>query len=533
MLDQNRYYITTAIPYVNAKPHIGFALEIIQADTFARYHRLRGDDTYFLTGTDDNSLTNVLAAEQESIPPRELVERNARHFLALRDPLDLSFDQFIRTSTDARHVAGVQKLWRAVDRKGDIYKQSYQGLYCVRCEQYYTESELVNGLCPVHRIPPEIVREENYFFRLSRYMGQLHSLITSDQLRIIPNARKNEVLSFISQGLEDFSISRSQSRARGWGIPVPGDVSQVVYVWFDALANYITALGYDSNGSLFQQYWLHNLHRVHAIGKGITRFHAVYWPAMLLSADLPLPGTIFVHGYINVDGVKMSKSLGNVIDPVALVDAYGTDAARYYFLRAVSPTGDANFTWTQFDARYHADLANDLGNLLNRTISMLTRYRGGRIPAPSATTDVERSVQQTAARSYEQVLRSMEGYDPQTALDAIWELITRVNRYLEERAPWTLAKQARADNVGADERLNTALYTAAEALRVVASLLEPFLPTTASRMLGQLGAQAENIWPDCAKWGGLRPGSPTGQAEPIFPRVERAEVAAGAAIVVP
>lgn len=525
MTAQDRYFITTAIPYVNSTPHIGFALEIVQTDSFARYHRLRGDDTWFLTGTDENALKNVQAAEKEGISTRELVDRNSRRFQDLRGYLDLSFDQFIRTAADPLHAEGAEKLWRAVEDAGDIYKKYYSGLYCVGCEQYYNESELINGLCPEHGTRPDLIEEENYFFRLSRYGEQLYDLISSDRYRVIPETRKNEVLSFISRGLQDFSVSRSQQRAKGWGIPVPGDPSQVIYVWFDALTNYITALDYAHHGSLYQRYWVENPHRVHTIGKGVIRFHAIYWPAMLLSAKVPLPQTLFVHGYINIGGTKMSKSLGNVVDPVAIVDEYGTDAVRYYLLRGVSPTGDSSFTVEQFESRYNADLANDLGNLLNRTVSMIGRYREGAIPAPGGQTPLEHSVQEVAARAPEAVTRAMDEYDPQSALNAVWELVSRTNKYVEESAPWTLAKQARGGDAEADNRLSTSLYTLCEALRVIAALLEPFIPSTAGRIRAQIGlpVEEEGDWRSRLAWGKIPPGTPVVQGAPLFPRLETAD----------
>ncbi|GAC1320508.1 MAG: methionine--tRNA ligase [Chloroflexota bacterium] len=518
----DRFYITTAIPYVNSKPHIGFALEIVQTDAFARYHRLRGDDTYFLTGTDDNSLTNVLAAEQEGIPTQELVNRNAQLFDALRLHLDLSFDQFIRTSVDERHAAGAQKLWQAVADAGDIYKQHYSGLYCVRCEQYYAESELIDGLCPEHQIPPELIEEENYFFRLSRYGDRLYNLISSDRYRVIPDSRKNEVLSFIARGLQDFSISRSQARARGWGIPVPDDPEQVMYVWFDALTNYITALDYAADGEVYRRYWAENSHRVHVIGKGIIRFHAIYWPAMLLSAGVPLPETLFVHGYITVGGTKMSKSLGNVVDPVELVKQYGMEAVRYYMLRAISPTGDANFTLENFEARYNADLANDLGNLVNRSASMIARYRDGIVPVPGDSDSLDSHVRELAHGAHETLVHAMDNFDPQSALNAVWDLVTRANKYAEESAPWALAKSARAGDAAAEARLDTSLYTLSESVRLIGAMLEPFLPETARRIRRQLGLPEDDgtEWRARLRWGGLAPGTRVERASPLFPRLE-------------
>jgi len=529
MAVQDRYYITTAIPYVNSTPHIGFALEITQTDSFARYRRLRGDDTYFLTGTDENSLTNVLAAEREGISTDKLVERNSQRFLDLREHLDLSFDQFIRTAADPLHKAGVERIWRAVQEAGDIYKKNYSGLYCVRCEQYYSSSELIDGMCPEHGIPPELIEEENYFFRLSRYADQLYDLISSDRYRVIPESRKNEVLSFISRGLDDFSVSRSRQRARDWGIPVPGDPSQVIYVWFDALTNYITALDYAHDGPKYRHYWVENPHRVHTIGKGIIRFHAIYWPAMLLSARVPLPETLFVHGYINVEGAKISKSLGNVVDPVELVKNWGTDAVRYYLLRAVSPTGDANFTHEYFQSLYESDLADKLGNLLNRTVSMIGRYRDGAIPAPDQTSDLERPLHELAAQLPAAVSDALDAYDPQTALEAIWELVTRTNKYVEESAPWTLAKQARTGDAEADGRLSTTLYTLAESLRLIATLLDPLLPSTARKIRQQLGLSAEEheAWRARLQWGRTAAGTQVSRAEPIFPKLEQVAATSG------
>ena len=518
----SRYYITTAIPYVNAKPHIGFALELVQTDVLARYHRLIGDDTRFLTGTDDNALKNVQAAEAEGISTKELVDRNAELFKALREPLAVSFDDFIRTSGEKRHIDGVQKLWRACQRSGDIYKRVYKGLYCVGCEQFYSEEELVNGLCPEHLTRPELVEEENYFFRLSKYTDRLISIIESGELRILPETRRNEVLSFIRRGLEDFSISRASSRARGWGIPVPDDPDQVMYVWFDALGNYITALDYAYDGELYRRYWLENPHRTHVIGKGILRFHAVYWPAMLLSAGEPLPTTIYVHEYLTINGQKISKSLGNVIDPISIVERFGTDALRYWFVREVSRTEDTDFTWDRLVTRYNADLANDLGNLLNRTVSMIRRYREGKVPSPSDSTDLEQDLMQIAEGIPEKIYKYLDEFDLRAAITAVWDLVTRANRYVEESAPWLLARQEKNGDGAASSRLDTVLYSLAESLRVIAVHLSPFLPLTSSKILEQLGigADSQAKWPDVAAWGRLQPGTLVGEPKPIFPRVE-------------
>jgi len=515
------YYVSTSIPYVNAAPHLGHALEYVQADTFARYRRLVGADTYFLTGTDENSLKNVLAAEREGVPVRDLVERYSRSFRQLTEALGVANDDFIRTSADARHLDGVRKFWDACRRSGDIYQRSYRGLYCVGCEQYYTPEELVDGRCPEHLTEPQLVEEENYFFRLSRYADRLASLIDSGELRIIPESRRNEARSFLAGGLADLSISRSSARAHGWGIPVPDDASQVIYVWFDALTNYITALGYADDSEQYRRYWRDNPRRVHAIGKGILRFHAIYWPAMLLSAGEPLPTDIFVHGYLTVDGQKISKSLGNAIDPIALVQRYGVDPVRYWLLRDVPPTGDVDYTDQRLEQRYTADLANGLGNLLHRSVSMLHRYRQGIVPPTGVSSAVDHDLATLAAGLAERIAVALgEEYDPQSALSAIWELVNRVNRYVQETTPWTLAQAERTGDLVARDRLDTVLSHLIESLRVIAEALRPFLPETAERIARQLGTILGADWTLALGWNHLLVGYTVPTPWPIFPRLE-------------
>ncbi|HEY8743583.1 MAG TPA: methionine--tRNA ligase [Chloroflexota bacterium] len=509
-----RYYVTTSIPYVNASPHIGFALEAVQADVLARYHRQLGDDTRFLTGTDDNSLKNVLAAEAQGVPVQQLVDQNADTFQALREPLALSFDDFMRTSIDPRHAAGAQRLWRACAAAGDVYKRQYGGLYCVGCEQFYGADELSDGRCPEHGTAPEWVEEENYFFRLQRYAAPLHQLINDGKLRIIPETRRNEVLRFIEGGLADFSISRSQRRARGWGIPVPGDPEHVMYVWWDALINYITALDYAERGERYQRYWLENQQRVHVIGKGILRFHAVYWPAMLLSAGEPPPTTIYVHEYLTVDGQKISKSRGTAIDPVGLVERFGTAALRYWLLREPSRTEDADFTLARMLARYDADLANGLGNLLQRTVSMLARYRTSVVPSAGAPLPGAVDMAEIARSLSERVATALDAFDFRAALSAIWELVGRANRFVEETAPWTLARRVTGDDTEAALQLDSVLYALAECLRLIAYHLVPFLPGTSEGICRQLGLAAVGG----PGWGGLLPGTAVPSPLPLFPR---------------
>jgi methionyl-tRNA synthetase len=480
---------------------------------------------WFLTGTDENSLKNVQAAEREGIPTQALVDRNAAQFAELRGPLNLSFDDFIRTSVEPRHLDGVRKLWEACDRNGDIYKRSYRGLYCIGCEQFYTPDELVDGLCPEHLTRPEVVEEQNYFFRLSKYADRLGALIESDELRIVPQTRKNEVLSFIRMGLEDFSISRSRTRAHNWGVPVPGDPDQVMYVWFDALGNYITALGYADEGPRYQRYWVENPQRVHVIGKGIIRFHAVYWPAMLLGAGVPLPTTIFVHGYVTVEGDKISKSLGNTIDPVALAQQYGTDAVRYYLLREIPATEDGDFSLERFIRAHNTDLADQLGNLLNRVVSMVGRYYGGAVPTPGALAEADRALVAAAEGLRERVDAALARFAPHEALAAIWELVGAANKYVGAVEPWTLAKQRKAGGeagAAAEGRLATTLYNLVEALRLIAHYCAPFIPATAEGIARQLGVRLETggDWKQVARWGGHPAGTRVQPGGVLFPKLE-------------
>lgn len=505
------YLVTTAIPYVNAKPHIGFALELILADVIARHQRLRGRDVHFSTGTDENSLKNVRAAESAGIPTAELVERNATAFEGLRTTLDLSFDQFIRTSADPRHRPGVERLWEACRERGDIERRTYRGLYCVGCEQFYTENELDDGRCREHGTPAEVIEEDNDFFLLSRYQTQLLELLESGALHVTPEHYRNEVLALVRGGLVDFSISRSSERARGWGIPVPGDDDQVVYVWFDALGNYITALDYAEDGDAYERYWEGDGDRVHVLGKGITRFHAVYWPAILLSAGLPLPTHIAVHGYLTVDGTKIGKSLGNAIDPATIVEACGVDPLRYFLCRHVRTGRDGDFTLERVWRSRDTELADLLGNLLRRTLTLISKYCGGRIPeasAPSAFADVAQEVRGRVEAAFD-ALR------PDDALDAVWTLVEIANKSIVERAPWALAKK---HDAASKALLHTCLYEYAELLRLIAFHLQPFVPGTAAAIFGQLGCDAHDAWTDGATWGALPPGTEIRPGPVLFPK---------------
>ena len=487
-----RRYLTTAIPYVNAAPHIGFALEMVQADALARFYRLSGDDVRFQAGTDENSLKNVQAADLAGVPVAELVQRNAARFFALKDALDLSFDDFIRTSADARHRCGVERLWTACAGNGDIYKRAYSGLYCIGCEQFYKPDELQEGRCPDHGAAPERIEEENWFFRLSRYEDRLRTLYAGDEIEIIPQARRNEVLAWIEGGLEDFSISRSAVRARGWGIPVPGDPDQVIYVWFDALGNYISALGYGTDEALLSRYWTAAHAREHVIGKGISRFHAVYWPAILLSAGLPAPTRILVHGYVTVEGRKIGKSAGNAIDPVPLAEELGADALRYYLLRHIHSTSDGDFSRERFRQAYDSELAGQLGNLAHRVLSVIENSCGGVIPAPPNGHLEDDRLLRGAAGLPGIVAGHLRAYAFDRALDAIWAFIADANRYVTEEEPWASAKRAASsqDQEAAaawTARLNGSLFSLAAALQTISDCIAPLLPGASRRLAEKLG----------------------------------------------
>ena len=463
-----RFTIVNAIPYVNSRPHVGFALELIQSDTLARYHRAQGEEVKYTTGTDENALKNVQAAEKADKPVKEFVDEHAEIFRDLNTALNISADEFIRT-TEERHVIGAQKLWKACDAAGDIYKKSYQGLYCVGCEVFYTEKDLIDGLCPEHKTKPELVEEENYFFRLSKYQDKLMQLLESDGIKITPSSRKSEITEFIKQGLEDFSISRSNARAKNWGISVPGDPSQRQYVWFDALTNYINALGYGTDEEKFKTWW-GDSYRTHMIGKGIGRFHAIYWPAMLLSAGVALPNEIFIHGYVTVDGEKISKTLGNVIDPFEVVKKYGVDPLRYYLLREIPSSGDGDFSYAKLEARYNGDLANNLGNLVSRVAKLVETKK----KMENGEWRVDEKIQEKIDEAIKKYHEAVQAFRLHEALAAIWELFTFGNVYINDKAPWKETD---------DTKIAVTLANASHLIQEGAKLLVPFLPETAEKIL--------------------------------------------------
>lgn len=453
-----KFYITSAIPYVNAPPHVGHALEYIQTDAIARYHKLLGYDILMLCGGDENALKNVQAAEKAGVPIQEFVDRNTQLFLELSKKLNCQYNVWQKGSDQKHHFPSSQKLWELCAKNGDIYRKSYEGLYCVGCEAFYTPEELnENGQCFEHPGKKlEKVSEENYFFRLSKYQQQLVDLISSDMLSIIPVTRKNEVLSFLKQPLLDISISRSTERTRNWGVPVPGDDTQRMYVWFDALNIYQSGIGFGWNDEKYNQWWPAD---IHVIGKGITRFHAIYWPSFLLSAGLRLPKKIFVHEYFTVNGQKMSKTLGNVIDPFDLVKRYGADPLRYYFLAKFSPFNDGDFSEVEFKTTYNADLANGLGNLVARIAKVAEGLQFSPFEPPELTPLVGFGM----------------SYQFDIALHGIWERIKQCDILINEKQIWKLTGQ---------EKQSTLAHLVNE-VRLVGFSLQPFLPQTAEKILEQ------------------------------------------------
>lgn len=482
-----KFYITTAIPYVNAKPHIGHALEFVQADTVARYHReILGEEVILLSGGDENALKNVQAAEKAGKPVQEFIDENAKFFQDLAKKMSVRFDVFQKGSDRTKHFLSSQKLWTLCEKNGDIYKKSYTGLYCVGCEQFYTEDELdAHGECFEHPGKKlDTVSEENYFFRLSKYQKKLVELISDDTLRIVPEFRKNEVMSFLNQPLFDISISRSNARAKNWGVPVPGDDKQKIYVWFDALNIYQSGVGFGWDEKKYRKWWPAD---VHVIGKGIIRFHAVYWPAFLLSAGLEVPKSLFVHGYFTINGQKMSKTLGNIIDPFELIEKYGADALRYYFLREIPSYNDGDFSEKRFRELYNADLANNLGNLVSRVEKLALNNN---LKLPEATG-------QKSDRLIKEIIPLLDKFQFEQVLSLIWTKVTLLNRFIDEEKPWSKNEQDA-------NKILTQIISGSEGLvsiPEIADALKPFMPATAEEILSRFSQIT------------VKPG------KPLFPRI--------------
>lgn len=463
-----KFYITNAIPYVNAKPHIGHALEFVQSDVITRYHKILGDDVTLLCGGDENALKNVQAAEEAKMPVQEFVDKNTQLFYDLSKALNVEFDVWQKGS-DAKHHSSSQKLWELCSKAGDIYKKFYKGLYCIGCELFYTKEELnENGECFEHPGKKlQEVEEENYFFKLSKYQDQLLKIIESDEYEIVPQFRKNEVVAFIKQGLEDFSVSRSNQRAKNWGVPVPNDPTQRMYVWFDALNIYQSGVGFALDEEKYKKLWPADLH---VIGKGIIRFHAIYWPAILLSAGLKLPKKLFVHEYFTVNGQKMSKTLGNVIDPLDLIEKYGAEVLRYYFLAKFSPFSDADFSEDKLKTSYNADLANGLGNLVSRVAKLCEQAKYEQLGSQNR--------ESTHLINIEEYAGPLEEFRFNDALSFVWQKIALLDKFINDEKPWELAKNN-------NPKLKAVLSHTIDQIQEIAALLEPFLPETAKKIESQ------------------------------------------------
>ena len=518
------HYVTTPIYYVNDRPHIGHAYSTVAADVVSRYERLRGRPTYFLTGLDEHGLKIERKATEEGLATQDFVDRMAAPFRSAWEELGCAHDGFIRT-TSAGHRKSVQTLWSKMLEAGDIYLDDYEDWYCVGCESFKTEKELLDGnLCPIHQTPVERIKERSYFFRLGKYAEPLLEFYEANPDFVRPESRYNEVKSFVREGLRDLSISRTSFR---WGVPVPNDSEHVVYVWLDALTNYISALGGpapEGEAPLYDQFWQGSERIIHIVGKDILRFHAVYWPAFLLSAGVRTPSQIWAHGWLTVNGQKMSKTLGNFLPPGPLVEAFGADVLRYYFMREVGFGQDGDFSHRNLLSRYHGELANGLGNLTNRIVSSIVKKSlGGRVPdfEANALEVIDRELIDEAKRTAEEVARQFEALAFHRALDAVWDLVSAGNKYVDSTEPWKLAKS------GDRSRLSQVCYTVLETLRWLSVMLFPVMPSKCNELREQLGlptllpTEHLDLWPRA--WGGMRGGSMTRAGKPLFPRFDEAQ----------
>ena len=508
-MKKNKFYVTTPIYYVNDVPHIGHAYTTIAADTIARYKAASGHEVYFLTGTDEHGRKIEQTAQSNGETPIELADRVVVKFQDLWKLLGISNTDFIRT-TEPRHHEAVSEIWKLVEKNGDIYLDEYEGWYDVRNEAFITETQLeeIMKLPEENRPRLEKIKEQSYFFRLSEYQEPLLRLYSEHPEFIKPDYRRNEVVSFVEGGLRDLSVSRTNF---SWGIPVPDSEGHVVYVWFDALTNYLTSLGFPGETGDFKRFWPAD---IHLVGKDILRFHAVYWPAFLMSAGLPLPKTVFAHGWWTVEGEKMSKSLGNVVDPYQVVEEFGSEIFRYFLLREIPFGQDGDYSKKSLENRVNGELVNGLGNLVSRSLGMIERYLGGAIAQPGEFTESEKEIENFYRETDLQVRSDLEQLAFNRALSRIWEFIGLVNRYVDNQAPWKLAKQE-----GEEKRLGTVLWTLAESIRVISVLIYPFLPETARGIRGKIGLSAD-VSSESADWGHTEPGTSVVKGENLFTRIK-------------
>ena len=508
------FYLTTPIYYINDVPHLGHAYTTVAADVICRFRRLQGRAVHMLTGTDEHGQKVLRTAEAKGLDPKEWADQIVPRWTDVWKALDISYDDFIRTTED-RHEGPVQTFVQALHDRGEVYLDSYEGLYCVGCEEFKAPDQLVEGKCPIHGTEPELVKEDNYFFRLSKYQDALIERYENDERAIMPEARRNEILGKLRQGLDDLSISRVSF---DWGVPVPWDPKHVIYVWVDALQNYITAIGYGSDDERFNRIWPAD---VHLVGKDILWFHSVIWPAMLMALDMPVPRTVFGHGWLKIGGEKMSKSKLTGISPHDLIKTFGSDGYRYYFMREISFGQDGSFSWESMVARYNSDLANDFGNLASRVLSMITRYLDGVIPAPPNDKELaepDHDLHHAQQDAWSHMERSIDLVTPTQMSKAAWHFVRKANAYVEEVAPWVLAKDD-----SKRRRLEVVLYELADSLRLLALMTSPLVPRAAQELWRRLGLEGEIgrlTYPEHGRWGLLPAGTKVEVGTPLFPRID-------------